>query len=187
MVASWVRSAHASRAAPRARGRLKQTRRHGRLVVAVRFQIDAHAAHAGVMHVAQHSVARRVVDHGDAAPARAKATQRIDGHRIVRPIGARMYDDDAIEMERGLEGEQVLDARIAGRVAALFGIGKLVGRAEHVGVAVAGAHRHVEGDRRVRDAEDGGVCAHDTAISATCFACAVAAPSRKPRSVPVET
>src|SRR6185437_4934097 len=61
------------------------------------------------------------------------------------------------------------------------------GRPEHMGMAIAGAARHLEGGRRRHDAENFFRDLHHTLISCSCLAFSVMAASRNWMSVPVET
>jgi hypothetical protein len=121
--------------------------RHIRVVHPRRGEVEPDASHAGAMQGIELGLCDVVGDYGDTAPAPAEAMQRIDGAGIIRAVDARVHDHDALEMEIRLQGEQLLERRLAGRVAALGREGELRRRAEDMGVTIAGAARHDEGRR----------------------------------------
>ena len=66
-----------------------------------------------------------------------------------------MHDDDAVDVQQAMQRIEIGDRGRAGRVAPLRRQREFFGRPENMGVAVAGALRHVERDGGRRDAENG--------------------------------
>jgi hypothetical protein len=110
-------------------------------------EIEADAAEALGVHGVQLRLGGLVVDDGDAArviAARLHAEQR---RRIVGAVDARRHDHDALDVQRLMQRRHLLRRSRLGRVDAAGEERKLFRIAVNVGVAVAGAGRHVEIDR----------------------------------------
>ena len=120
----------------------------GRIVLAGGLEIEAHAAHARGRHRVERGGGERLVDDGDTAGAGAELVHRIDGDGIVDPVDARRHDHDPIEMERALQVAQIVDQGFRGRIEPAGKIRKVHG-VEDVHVAIAGAARYIEIDRRL--------------------------------------
>src|SRR5215472_11837894 len=82
------------------------------------------------------------------ATPRARAGPSFFMASRVQAINARLHDHNAVEMQLLLQSEQVLGGGLGRRVDPPAEIGKPCG-IEYVHVAVAGAARYVEIDRRV--------------------------------------
>ena len=90
--------------------------REARLGRLHRRDIDAHAAHAELVHVGEQRVRRILVDVDDAAAARdADLAHRVEHAGIVAAIGARLHEHEALDAEMLRERR---DSRTAARAAA---------------------------------------------------------------------
>ena len=107
-------------------------------------EIEAHAAHAGVMHRLQFGVADAALDGGDAARSAAGMDERIDHGAVVGAVAGGLHHDVAGEAEMVAQRVELLLRRIAGRVFALRRERKFGARAEHMAVRVHRACRHLE-------------------------------------------
>ena len=103
--------------------------------------IEAQAADADRVPLAQ-IVRRNIgVGHRDAAQAVLVALQRIEHRRIVAAMRAALHQHTARKTERVEHAEVFFQRRIRRRVAAIVRIGKTIRRAEHMRMGVAGVRR----------------------------------------------
>src|SRR3989442_13028573 len=93
------------------------------------------AANAAARHFLQGGARGCLVDDRNPARTRTHATHGIERAGIVRPIDARLHDDDTVEMEVALQFEQLLDSSWRRRGNGLFRERKLRGIAEQGHVA----------------------------------------------------
>ena len=125
--------------------------REARLGRLHRRDIDAHAAHAELVHVGEQRVRRILVDVHDAAAARdPDLAHRVEHAGIVAAIGARLHEHEALDAEVLRERQIVGERRERRRVAQLLvhaAVRIALRRSEHMEMRVAGIRRRAEGGR----------------------------------------
>ena len=101
-------------------------------------EIEAHAAHAGLVHRLQFVHGNVGADRGDTAGLAAGGDQGIDECAVIAPVAGRLDDDVALEAEIIAQFEQLLLRRVAGRVFAFRRVGEFVGGAEDMAMRIHG-------------------------------------------------
>ncbi len=104
-------------------------------------EVEAHAAHAGGIELAELLVGEISGHSRDAARAAVRRPQRIDHRAIVGAVTRRLHDHVALEAEIVAQLPELLLRRVARRVLALRRIWKLVARTEDVTMRVDRAGR----------------------------------------------
>jgi hypothetical protein len=107
-------------------------------------KVQANASNADFAHPVQSGVGGLLVDDGHTARHASERAHAVEGAGVVRPIHARLHNDDALETKGGQKLTKLLHrcglwcVHAAGEKRVLLGI------AEHVDVTIATASRHVE-------------------------------------------
>src|SRR5688572_32731490 len=114
-------------------------------------EIEADAADAAGVQLREVAVREAVVDVRDAAIAAAALRDRVQDHRVVDAVAARVDEHRARQTQRLLELDEALERRVGRRVAAIGRVWILVAGPEDVAMRVAGvARRTVLRHPRVR-------------------------------------
>ena len=113
-------------------------------------EVEAGAAHTGVVQRGDVGVGERLVDHGHAGVAAVAAYEGVDHGGVVGAVTARLHEHSARQSETILQHLEVVDAGIGRCVRAIRGIRELVARPEDVAMGVTGRGRGCEGGGRVR-------------------------------------
>ena len=131
-------------------GRLEPLARHSRVGDAGSRQIEANAAHPRLPHSVEGTLRRLVINDGDAARVGSTRLHAIERGGVIGAVDTGGDDHHALDMERLVERRHLLGQRHLRRVGAPRKEGKTCGITVDVRVAIAGAGRHVEVDRRGR-------------------------------------
>ena len=115
----------------------------GREVDETLDEIEAHAAHAGLVEPLQFVIGDASPNGRDAPRPAAARQERVDHGAIVGAVAGRLNDDVAGETQMIAQREQFRLAGVAGRVFALGRVRELGPRSEHVAMRVdaAGGYR----------------------------------------------
>src|SRR5690606_11411955 len=117
----------------------------------VLHEVEADAADTAGVQVLEVLVREARVDVRDAAVLAAALRDRIEDHRVVGAVAARVDEHGALEAERLLQLFETLERRVRRRVRAIRCVRILVTRPEDVTVRVAGLRRRLVARRpRVR-------------------------------------
>ena len=117
----------------------------GREVHQALDEVEAHAAHTGVVHGLQFVVGHAALDGGHAARLAVAVHQRIDHGAVVGAVAGGLHDHVARKTQVVAQRKELRLGGVAGRVLALGRVGELGAGAEHVAVRVHRAGRHLEG------------------------------------------
>ena len=109
--------------------------------------MEAQAAHAEPVPVAQRRRLDARIGDGDAAQPLRKARQRIEQHAVVEAVRIALHHDAAREAEMIEQRDVILDRRVGRRIAAPRRVGEFVGRPEDMRVRVPGAGRRHDARR----------------------------------------
>ena len=112
---------------------------HRREVDETLDEIEAHAAHAGLMQPLQFGVAHVAPDGRDSARSALAREQRVDHRAVVGAMTRRLHDDVAIEAETVAKREQLRLAGVARGVFALGRVRELGPRPKHMAMRVDGS------------------------------------------------
>ena len=104
-------------------------------------EVEAGAAHAGVVEAGDVGVGERLVDHRHPGVAALAALEGVDHRHVVGAVAARLDEHRPREPEPELQALEGVDAGVGWRVGAVGGVREPRGRAEDVAVRVAGVGR----------------------------------------------
>ena len=107
-------------------------------------QIETDTADAQLVHGVEIAVRRLVVDDGDAARGRAARLHAEQGRGVVGAVDARRHDHHTLDVQCLVHGRHFLRRRQFWRIDAPRKERKFGGIAVNMGMAVAGAGRHIE-------------------------------------------
>ena len=134
-----------------------------RIIDAAGCEIEANAANAGLAHQVEIALRRLVVDHGNPARGRSPRRHAEQRGRVVGAVDRGRDDHDALHVQRLVQGGHFLGRGQFGRIDAAGEEREFLRVRMDMGVAVAGACRHVEIHRRrgLRGFGRGGSVVHD--------------------------
>ena len=106
--------------------------------------VAAQTAHSGSIEDVEFCVGNVGRDDSDAAQPLRMTPQRFDKQPIVGAMHAHLHQHAALDAERAMHGEISLLRRRRRSIASLSRKGIMIGRADNMSMAIAGAARHAK-------------------------------------------